>query len=335
MQRNPGSRQRGGRRYRYRRNRRRGALRLLLALALTGGCVFGAVRLVGYGIDHARARRTTGELQQIYYQSPAAQTPQPGLETPPPETAGAPGEDARTEAAATAVPAAPQALVPAYASKLPAAAYSAPPSAESQARFQALRQQNEDIVGWLTIDRLVDEPVVQRDNVFYLDHDAKGKSNDNGALFLDAIVSLKSRPYTLLIYGHNMRSGAMFGFFRHYDGLDFYHSHPFVTCDTLQEDGRYVIFAQGVISMQQDSPHYIDFFGLTVSDVRERQQALDALLACSAHTCEVDVNVRDQLLVLVTCVGDDDQRRVVAARRLREGETEEALLEQVKKSVKK
>ena len=41
------------------------------------------------------------------------------------------------------MPAAPQALVPAYASKLPAAAYSAPPSAESQARFQALRQQNE------------------------------------------------------------------------------------------------------------------------------------------------------------------------------------------------
>lgn len=66
-------------------------------------------------------------------------------------------------------------------------------------------------MGWLNMGKLVDEPVVQRDDVFYLTHDATGKENISGAIFLDASINLKTRPYTYILYGHNMKTGAMFG----------------------------------------------------------------------------------------------------------------------------
>lgn len=49
--------------------------------------------------------------------------------------------------------------------------YPANPDAQISRRFKALRKENKDIVGWLTVNTLLDEPVVQRDEVFYMDHD--------------------------------------------------------------------------------------------------------------------------------------------------------------------
>ena len=59
---------------------------------------------------------------------------------------------------------------------------------------------------------------------------------------------------------------------------------------------------------------------------------IDALCRLSKHTCTVDVTAEDQILLLVTCVGDDTDRRVVAARRVRDGETEGRLYSLVQSS---
>lgn len=198
----------------------------------------------------------------------------------------------------------------------------------ASARFSALRKENPDIVGWLTIGSMIDTPVVQRDNVFYMDHDAKQNENVNGAVFLDEFVSMKTRtrPAGLILYGHNMRTGAMFGSLRNYDSLSFYHNYPFLSFDTVHEDGRYVIFAVGTVNVgRSTAENYLDFFSLTGRSVQERERAIDVLRAVSVRSCTVDVRPDDQLLLLVTCVSNDDERRVVAARRIREGETEAEL----------
>ena len=63
--------------------------------------------------------------------------------------------------------------------------------------------------------------------------------------------------------------------------------------------------------------------------------AIDALKAASVHTCVIDVRPEDQLLILVTCVENDNLRRVVAARRVRDTESESDLRALVQKSRKK
>jgi len=43
----------------------------------------------------------------------------------------------------------------------------------------------------------VDEAVAQKENTFFLKHDATGKRNGNGAIFLDSDIMLTIRHYTV------------------------------------------------------------------------------------------------------------------------------------------
>ena len=66
-----------------------------------------------------------------------------------------------------------------------------------------------------------------------------------------------------------------------------------------------------------------------------RQAAIDVLKQVSVHTCTIDVQPQDQFLLLITCVSKDEERRVVAALRVRDGEDEQELKRQAAKSKKR
>lgn len=186
----------------------------LLRPVLTAACavvfVVCAVSLIRYFVDIGRARSASDELRRTYAAS----------QTLPEETAvPAPAETA----VETAVPepvSTPEALPtqtrqPAdtaadFASQW-AAGYANNPQLRISESFQKLRQQNRDVVGWLSIAEVLDEPVLQRDNSFYLTHDASGQKNATGALFLDEGCNLRIPTPHLVIHGHNMKEGAMFG----------------------------------------------------------------------------------------------------------------------------
>lgn len=308
------------RRARFRRFRWERLALILLSAALIA---FGLVKLIGYGRDYVSSRRTADELRQAYREEAPAETDAPAA-SPAPATP-APTAVAEVTPITTASP----------APVLEAAAYPGNPGLTVASRFKALRKENRDIVGWLSIGDLLDEAVTQRDETFYMDHDALGKKNVNGAIFLDSGISLKTRPYTLILYGHNMKTGAMFGCLRNYEKAAFYRKNPFVSFDSMYEKGRYVIFAVGSVSTEANARHYVDFFSLISSDVQQRQAAIDALKAASVHTCAVDVRPDDQLLLLVTCVEKDEERRIVAARRVRDDEDEKGLKKLVERSRKR
>ncbi|MBR1408300.1 MAG: sortase [Clostridia bacterium] len=331
---------------RKRRKRRRQSIRwervLVIGMALAL-LLFGLLQLIGYGLDLLAARRSTQELRELYQSAPT-DVPEEPEETP---EMLFPFDDAPTAVPMAEMPeetptpaAAPEAdldlptpsptktPIP----RLPGTGYPGNPNRKISSRFKTLRKENKDIMGWLNIHRMLDEPVVQRDNVFYLDHDALREENANGALFLDSGISLKNRPYTYVIYGHNMKTGAMFGCLRNYENIDFYRNYPFITFDTMYESGRYVVFAVGNIATEEQYRDYLDLYALRSTSIPERKAGIDTLIATSMHTCTVDVQPDDQLLVLVTCVENDDYRRIVAARRVRTDENESALKTAAEKS---
>lgn len=207
--------------------------------------------------------------------------------------------------------------------------------ANISAVFRKSAGQNKDIIGWLTIDDLIDEAVVQRDNEYYLDRDYRGYHNVNGAIFLDESCDLSTRPYTLMLYGHNMKTGAMFGNLRNYENLTYYKNNPFITFDTAYEDGRYVIFAVCNVSINPSSWRYVDFTKLCSNVISWREEALNSLIRRSVYSSGIEVSADDQLLLLITCVADDTERRVIVARRIRDGETEDELNKLVRKTTKK
>ena len=206
---------------------------------------------------------------------------------------------------------------------------------DSNPTLQELQAINPDVCGWLTIDEMIDEAVVQRDNAYYLNRDYRGYHNVNGAIFLEETCDLSTRPYTLMLYGHNMKTGAMFGSLRNYENMTYYRNNPFITFDTAYEDGRYVIFAVSTVSLDRLDDRYVDFAKLNADWIDQRSEALDALMSCSLYRTAPDVTPQDQLLLLITCVDDDEERRVVAARRLRPDETEESLAKAIEATTKR
>ena len=76
-----------------------------------------------------------------------------------------------------------------------------------------LKELSPDCVGWLTIDGTdIDYPVMQgRDNSEYLNKDPYGEYSLAGSIFLDARNKADLSDGYLLIYGHHMEAGAMFG----------------------------------------------------------------------------------------------------------------------------
>lgn len=308
---------RGVRTFHYRPRRQR--LRVT-AIALFGGLFFmGLANVISYIVDYHNAQQASAALREAYYADDVME----------PETSADPLQEAPVPTQ-TPVPTAVPQITATPPTMLEAVRYPGNYYAGISSRFQKIRRQNKDIIGWLTIDDMIDEAVVQRDNKYYLNRDYRGYHNVNGAIFLDENCDLSTRPYTLMLYGHNMKTGAMFGNLRNYENPAYYKNNPFITFDTAYEDGRYVIFAVCTISTYPSSLRYVDFAKMCSSVISWREEALQSLLKWSVYASDIKVSADDQLLFLITCVDDESERRVVAARRICEDETEEELLEIVK-----
>lgn len=313
------------RRRRRRRRKQIRTMRLLVAVIrvlLVVLLIVSTIRVLMYAADYIAARRASRALREAYLEAAettAGQTtPEPVLEALPMDTP-VPEAEAAPAAVYSADPVDPAADV------LPAKRYPGNPDAKVSSQFAKLRRQNSDIVGWLTIEDIVNEAVVQRDNEYYLRRDYRGYHNDNGAIFLDEYCDLRTRPYTLMLFGHNMKNGLMFGSLRNYEDVGFYRRNPFITFDLAYEKGRYVIFSVATISLDPQSSRYLDVAGLRTQSISRRRDAISALKRCSIYSAMIDVEPEDQILLLVTCVDDDEERRVVAARRIRPDEDEERL----------
>ena len=110
----------------------------------------------------------------------------------------------------------------------------------------ALQDQYPDIRGWLTIpDTGIDYPVLQGsadDPEYYLHLNYKGEQDINGSLFLQWNCDVREGE-NLIIYGHNMNSGVMFGNLDKYASSDYCEAHPTVLFQTVDGVSSYTVVA--------------------------------------------------------------------------------------------
>ena len=298
--------------------KRRRLLRLSLILVFGLMIGYGAVRLVPYLSDLAASRQTARELQQVY--DGADPEPEPSDQAPA-ETAS----PSVTQAPVTEAPLPADTAVPDLsAGILQPMQYPDNPGLKMSDRFKKLRKKGRYIIGWIRFDE-VDEAVAQKDNQFFLNHDATGKKNSNGAIFLDSGISLQTRPYTIILYGHNMKSGNMFGRLKKYKESAYFYKHRIITFDTMYEDGQYAVFAVMEFEAIPGVTRWYDLWSLTKDFKADREKSIRELERRSVINSALDVQADDQILLLVTCLDGDTERLAVAARRLREGETPESL----------
>ena len=109
--------------------------------------------------------------------------------------------------------------------------------------YESLYNINKRLIGWVKIaDIDIDYPVMQTvDNEYYLDHDFGQNYDKNGCIFMDKDCDVIDRSTNLIIYGHHMKSGAMFGQLDKYADESFYQEHQTFQFDTIYEKGTYQV----------------------------------------------------------------------------------------------
>ncbi len=188
-------------------------------------------------------------------------------------------------------------------------------SGEILPEMQELRRRNRDLTAWLTIGNVLDLPVVFRDNETYLTRDFEGNKNPSGTLFLDESHPLTERTQTLLIHGHNMKDGSMFGMLPRYKDKSFCEQHQLIWLTTLWDRELYMVFAVAETSLDPAAPDYIDYFRRPVfPDDLTFEAFIRQLRSRAAVSLNLKVGPSDALLLLSTCIGE--RRLIVAARRL-------------------
>ena len=198
-----------------------------------------------------------------------------------------------------------------------------------QDSFAELLSHNPDTVAYLEIPDLLSLPVVQRenDNEYYLNHGFDGQEAQEGALFMDGVNRLSPEDDNLIVYGHNMKNGTMFGNLSRFEERDFVRSHPIVRFDTLYENRLYAPFAAFTASMDPDDAHYFEVRRF-IFDPEAFELFTLKLQTRSMFRLPVEVVPGDRLLLLVTCdYTNREGRFILALRELRSDETEKVIRE--------
>ena len=186
-------------------------------------------------------------------------------------------------------------------------------------KYAALKRENEHLAGWLLIEgRGIDYPVMQcEDDEYYLHHDFYGNDSKYGCLYVRERADLEN-GVNFIIYGHNMRDGAMFGNLDYYLKESFYKEHPFISFDTLYEERVYeivAVFRSQVYRAEDDVFKYYQFY--EADTVEEFEEFYTNIKALSIYDTGVEAEFGDTFLTCSTCAYHvEDGRFVVVAKRV-------------------
>jgi sortase B len=112
--------------------------------------------------------------------------------------------------------------------------------------YEKLYDLNMDFAGWLKVnDTEIDYPVVQTlsDPEYYLERNFAGEHSASGTLFLSEISDFWRPSDLLIIYGHHMKNGSMFGNLKKYLKKDYLDTHRALRFDTLDARHEYEVIA--------------------------------------------------------------------------------------------
>lgn len=200
--------------------------------------------------------------------------------------------------------------------------------------YAVLYEENPDIIGWLSISGTnIDYPVMQTpgDEQYYLRRDFYGEDNRNGCLIMDTDSTVGvgcreqeyiggTRPSTnLIIHGHTMKSGLMFGKLNLYEEAVYGKEHRIICFDSLYEKREYELIAvlHSKVYNKGDSVFkYYQFFQADTED--EFNTWYQNIKAMSLYDTGVSARYGDEFITLSCCsYHTEDGRLAVIGKRVK------------------
>lgn len=209
------------------------------------------------------------------------------------------------------------------------------PQAEMLYSMSQLYELNDDTIGWLTIDDTnIDYPVMQsmEDEEYYLERGFDKEYNSNGCLIMDtdSVVGsgTKDNDYAdgtlpstnLIIHGHHMKNGEMFGNLDKYKDVKYFKDHRTIEFSSLYENREYeicaVFLSQVYLKTQTDVFKFYNFFQADTEE--EFNDFYDNIKKLSLYDTGVTAKYGDEFITLSVCAYHvENGRLVVVGKRIK------------------
>jgi sortase B len=182
--------------------------------------------------------------------------------------------------------------------------------------YEKLKAQNDHFVGWLSIPGTnVNYPVMQtpQEPEYYLYRDFNQKDAPSGSLFASEISNVNKPSDAVIIYGHRMKTGAMFGNFGKLTEESYLAEHNRVIFDTLVNRNEYRIWCVFTEAVGTGSTREFQYYNY--SDFRDEIEFANFVGQARSYANIVDDGAApkygDKVLLLSTCEYTHDNGRLV------------------------
>lgn len=186
--------------------------------------------------------------------------------------------------------------------------------------FVEMYNKNPDFAGWITIEGTkLDNPVMYtpEDDQKYLYANFEGKYSFAGLPYVSGKNSLNPEDDNLIIYGHNMVDGTMFGAVMQYANEDYFKEHPIIKFSTLYEEREYEVMAAFYDKIYLMTDECFKFYRFYNAETEEQfNEAYNHYKTKSEYDTGVTAEFGDRFITLVTCSYHDDNGRFVVVARL-------------------
>lgn len=186
-------------------------------------------------------------------------------------------------------------------------------------KYLDLYEENSDLIGWLKIDGTkIDYPIMytpqEKDKYLNLGWDQR--YSVNGSLYLDEDDDIWTSD-NLIIYGHHMKNGDMFGDLDYYERESYWKEHPYITFDTLYDERTYEVvaaFYARILYTYETGFRY--YYFIDAEDEEDFNRYRDFIEANQCYDTGIDISYGDQLLTLSTCAYHTTNGRFAVVARL-------------------
>jgi sortase B len=182
-------------------------------------------------------------------------------------------------------------------------------------KYQDLYNKNSDLVGWIKIGDIIDYPVMKNNEEgdYYLYRNFKKEESKYGSIYLNNECDLNLKSSISLIYGHNMKDGAMFGKLKRYLDKDFFEQNRIIELDTLYEENQYEVVGVFLSKIyNQDELNVFKYYNiegaLSEGDFNDYKDGVSQLLKIGDLS---EVNYGDTLVELVTCSYHEEEGKLI------------------------
>ena len=179
--------------------------------------------------------------------------------------------------------------------------------------FEALKKQNPDTIAYLKVNGTNISYVVVRgqDNMHYLYYNFNNDRNVSGWIFSDYTNKFDGTDRNIVIYGHNVDDGSMFGSLQNVLTEEWRNNKDnlLITLVTEQGTSIYRVFSTYMIDVEN---YYIN---TAFNSNEEFNKFLTTVYERSNYNYGVEVNVDDQILTLSSCMERGWKRVVVHAKK--------------------